>query len=156
MSQEPEPRVLHEPLFVMRNKHYESCGQPPLISNEGNPRMHCAYFENDSGEQLIFVYDYKGLLYHGDAGWEKPWRVIDGAAPGLSLGAVEQMWLVTCWCAATRSPLTDTIKRANAQYVHAARDAQRHIQNLERKAKQTGKNVLDLLEEEGADSQEEM
>lgn len=151
MHQEPEPGVLHEPLFAMYNHHYEACGKPPFITDEGNPDKRFAYFENDLGEQLIFVYDFaqkQGSLYHGDCGWETAYRVVDGAVPGLLLSHVEKLWLIVCWCAATGATVPETIKQADAQYAQAMRDANLHTTRLQQRAAETGKDILELLEDE--------
>jgi hypothetical protein len=59
--------------------------------------------ENASGEQLIFVYDCetdKGMLYHGDLGWDHPRPVADGKCPSVILDEAEALWLRACWMAA--------------------------------------------------------
>ena len=69
------------------------------------------YFENRFGEQAIFLYERdsgRGTLYLGDAGWEQPHAVHDGAVQGLVLSPLEQMWLQACWSAA----LGDTASEA--------------------------------------------
>jgi hypothetical protein len=154
VNQEPEPRVLHEPLFAMRNHHYETSGKPPFITDEGNPGKRFAYFENELGEQLLFTYDagqQQGTLYHGDCGWDTPYNIVDGAVPDLVLAPVEKLWLVTCWCAATGADIPQTIKQADAQYAQANRDAALHVARLQRQAAETGKDILELLEDEDAE-----
>ncbi len=62
------------------------------------------YFENEHGEQAIFVYDRTrraGTLLLGDTGWERPHAVVEGAVAGVVLGATERAWLTACWKAAT-------------------------------------------------------
>jgi hypothetical protein len=93
------------PLFSVKNHHIESCGKPPSITDGDGPRYR-GYFENEYGEQAIFVYDWQkreGTLYLGDAGWEKPYRVVapGRAEGGLVMGAEERAWLAACWAAAT-------------------------------------------------------
>lgn len=158
MDQEPEPKVLHEPLFAMRNHHYETCGKPRFITDEGNSDKRFAYFENELGEQLIFVYDFeqeRGTLYHGDCGWDEAYRVVDGAVPGLVLADVEKLWLVTCWCAGTKTNIPETIKQANAQYAQGMRDAKLHVAQLRQKAAETGKDSFDLLDDEDEEDMSE-
>lgn len=148
-----EPRVLHEPLFAMHNHHYETCGKPPFITDEDNRRKRFAYFENDLGEQLIFVYDAgqkQGTLHHGDCGWDEVYGVVDGAVPGLVLSDVEKLWLITCWCAATGAGIPQAIKQADALYAQANRDAELRVARLQQKAAETGKDILELLEDEDA------
>jgi hypothetical protein len=89
-------------IFQVSNHHSESCGQPPFIDGDRRKRYH-GYFENEYGEQAIFVYDYEvneGTLWMGDAGWEKSYKVIDGKAPELTLNEREALWLLNCWLAA--------------------------------------------------------
>jgi hypothetical protein len=91
------------PLFTIGNHHVESCGTPPQIDGDVRKRYH-GYFENDYGEQAIFVFDYEvqeGKLWMGDAGWEKPYLVRNGSVPGLVLNDNERTWLFACWKAAT-------------------------------------------------------
>jgi len=40
-------------------------------------------------------------LYLGDAGWEMPHTVVDGAVPDLVLSEIERLWVRACWQAAT-------------------------------------------------------
>jgi hypothetical protein len=92
-------------IFSVRNKHSVAAGEPPKVDANTKGKYH-SYFENGYGEQAIFIYDREtqsGLLWHGDAGWEKPYKVIDGLAPELVLSEEEEMWLQACWNAATAS-----------------------------------------------------
>ena len=87
------------PIFSVTNHHVTSCGSPPQI-DDTPPNCYRGYFENEHGEQAIFVYDRAtgdATLYMGDAGWERPHRVADGRVPGLVLNAPEQAWLAACW-----------------------------------------------------------
>lgn len=89
----------HNPLFQVSNHHIESCGNPPFIDGDIRKRYH-GYFENEHGEQAVFVYDYEiqeGTLWLGDAGWEQPHKVIGGQVPELSLNQGEAIWLLNCW-----------------------------------------------------------
>lgn len=86
-------------VFRARNKHAAAMGRPPEI-DANTPKRYHGYFENEFGEQAIFVYDYEqriGTLWMGDAGWEKAYTVIDGDAPDLELGMNETVWLKVCW-----------------------------------------------------------
>jgi hypothetical protein len=90
----------NQPLFQVSNHHGESCGMPPQIDEQTFPNVYRSYFENQSGEQAIFLYDYeqeRGSLYMGDAGWEHPHDVVDGKVPGFILNRPEQIWLSACW-----------------------------------------------------------
>jgi hypothetical protein len=44
------------PLFSVRNHHLAECGIPPRIDDRGAGR-YLGYFENQYGEQAVFVYD---------------------------------------------------------------------------------------------------
>lgn len=86
------------------NHHTPSCGTPPQI--EERPGQYLGYFENEYGEQMIFVFDRArgmGQLYSGDAGWETPYQVVDGVAINLVMNSDEALWLQACWKAATGS-----------------------------------------------------
>ena len=91
------------PLFQVRNHHSAECGTPPHIDDR-SPSQYLGYFENQYGEQAVFVYDRdssQAVLHLGDAGWETPHMVIDGGVPDLVLSETELQWLHACWQAAT-------------------------------------------------------
>lgn len=95
--------MTNEIIFQVRNNHSAASGNPPQIDANAKGRYQ-GYFENEHGEQAIFVYDREtktGTLWMGDAGWETPYKVIDGLAPALILSQDEEMWLQACWNAAT-------------------------------------------------------
>lgn len=86
-------------IFQVGNHHVANCGRPPHISGD-DPSGYASYFENDSGEQLIFVCDGKSKkahVYHGDAGWEHAYEVRNGNACDLILSSIERKWLSACW-----------------------------------------------------------
>jgi hypothetical protein len=90
----------NQPLFQVTNHHGESCGIPPLIDEQIFPNVYRSYFENQNGEQAIFLYDYeqeRGTLYMGDVGWQHPHVIVDGRLSGLMLDRLEQLWLSACW-----------------------------------------------------------
>jgi hypothetical protein len=94
-----------QPIFRVTNHHTDSCGMPKTI-DDSEPNRYLGYFENESGEQAIFVYDRTrraGTLSLGDAGWTRSHEVVEGAVPGVVLGATERAWLAACWRAATRT-----------------------------------------------------
>jgi hypothetical protein len=91
------------PLFQVRNHHTAACGAPPHI-DDLHSDQYLGYFQNQYGEQAVFVYDHdssQAVLYLGEAGWETPCAVIDGAVPDLMLSGTERLWLRACWQAAT-------------------------------------------------------
>jgi hypothetical protein len=90
-------------IFQASNKHTPAAGNPPQI-DANVPGKYYGYFENEHGEQAIFIYDYTaqtGMVWLGDAGWEKAYKVVDGLAPELILSEEEETWLQACWNAAT-------------------------------------------------------
>jgi hypothetical protein len=90
-------------LFQVRNHHSAECGIPPHIDDR-SPSQYLGYFENQYGEQAVFVCDRdsnQAVLYLGDAGWQTPHAVIDGAVPDLVLSETERLWVHACWQAAT-------------------------------------------------------
>jgi hypothetical protein len=93
-----------KPIFSVTNHHAEGCGAPPHVDDSA-PKRYRGYFENEHGEQSVFVYDRAtgtGTLQMGDAGWEVVHAVVDGDVPGLRLRPTERTWLAACWTAAVR------------------------------------------------------
>jgi hypothetical protein len=91
------------PLFQVRNHHAAECGIPPHIEDL-RPNQYLGYFENQHGVQPVFVYDRdasQAIVYMGDAGWQTPHTVVDGAVPDLVLSETERLWVRACWQAAT-------------------------------------------------------
>src|SRR5579859_4196695 len=91
------------PIFRVTNHHTDACGRP-LAIDDSEPNRYLGYFENEHGEQAVFVYDRArrvGTLLLGDAGWEGSHPVVNGAAAGVVLGPTERAWLAACWKAAT-------------------------------------------------------
>lgn len=89
-------------ILQISNHHTAGCGTLPRI--EERPGQYLGYFENQYGEQMIFIFDRRsgtGRVYAGDAGWETPYKVIDGVAKELILTPEEGLWLRACWGAAT-------------------------------------------------------
>jgi hypothetical protein len=90
----------NQSLFQVTNRHGEAFGVPPQIYEQTLSGVYRGYFENQNGEQAIFLYDCeqeRGTLYMGDAGWEHPYDVVDGKVAGLMLNRPEQLWLSACW-----------------------------------------------------------
>jgi hypothetical protein len=99
LSKTLEDLMRNQPLFQVINHHGEACGIPPQIDEQTFPDVYRSYFENQNGEQAIFLYDYeqeRGTLYLGDEGWEHPYDVVDGKVPELILNHPEQLWLSAC------------------------------------------------------------
>ena len=92
-------------IFSVSNKHIAAAGsgEPPRIDGNTQGRYH-GYFENEYGEQAMFVYDRQtgtGNLWMGDYGWEHAIAVVDGVAQDLILNEAETLWLRACWLAAS-------------------------------------------------------
>lgn|SRR5690606_22907213 len=90
-------------LFWVDNKHGESSGEPPVIDGSQRGKYY-SYFENEYGEQAVFVYDYEtetGTLYMGDLGWEEPVTITEDTRSEVILNEAEGLWLGACWMAAT-------------------------------------------------------
>lgn len=90
-------------VFAASNNHTPHCGDPPGIRTEDHARYYYGYFENQYGEQWVFVYDGEtgiGSLRGGDTSWGHEWRVENGAADGVRLNDAELVWLGACWSAA--------------------------------------------------------
>lgn len=97
--------MINNPFFLIQNKHGKICGEPPLITNDDTKKYY-GYFENEFGEQWVFIYDRRtgtAELRGGDAGWDRVFLVKDGRVDGLILNEIETMWLQACWKAATVS-----------------------------------------------------
>lgn len=98
-------------ITTIENKHIEGCGEPP--SFDFSEYSYISYFENEHGEQSIFVCDDEEVkVYIADAGWENPITVsvseivTDGSdglssAPGIIIGGAEEEWLNACKSAIT-------------------------------------------------------
>lgn len=88
-------------LFTVNNHHGESCGPPPAIDDAaGAPPTYRGYFENEHGEQAIFLFDWETktpTLYLGDAGW-KP-VVGLGKINNVCMSHSEARWLAACMLA---------------------------------------------------------
>lgn len=90
-------------IFRVGNKHSAASGSPPQVDGDERGRYY-SYFENEFGEQAVFVYDYEtqtGTLYMGDLGWDQPVTIKEDSRSDLVLNDVEALWLGACWMAAT-------------------------------------------------------
>ena len=100
-----EGQMSEQAIFQVTNHHLDSAGRPPHL-DDTTPNQYRGYFENEHGEQAMFIYDRTircGKLYMGDSGWESPYDICDGEIVGLNLTPLEQSWLRLCWQAATWS-----------------------------------------------------
>ena len=79
-----------QPIFQVTNHHHDSAGRPPYL-DDTTPNQYRGYFENEYGEQSMFIYDRttsRGKLYMGDSGWESPYDICDGEIVGLNLTCI--------------------------------------------------------------------
>jgi hypothetical protein len=108
-----QPQSERPIIFQMPNHHGPNSGQPPMIDGR-EPGRYYGYFQNEHGEQAVFVYTHAtktAELYMGDVGWEEVHQVIDGEAPEIVLTLQEAIWLQICWYAAT-GEMPSRMKRA--------------------------------------------
>jgi len=104
-------------ILQLTNRHAASCGAPPRIAER--PGRYIGYFENEFGEQWVFVLDHDsaaGVLRGGDADWEREYKVVDGIAEGLILDPPEIVWLRACWAAATAGRAAGDAQSDTAEY----------------------------------------
>jgi len=92
-------------IFTAYNHHTPECGTPPHLDSLME-RRYVGYFENEYGEQWIFVYDSEraeATLYGGDIGWEEPhtFKTLDQLS--IVFNEPEKLWLTACWNAANKS-----------------------------------------------------
>jgi hypothetical protein len=102
MSDTPKNPVNRQdkPFLVVYNNHIANRGEPPSYVVNLDTKEYFGYFENEHGEQWVFIYDYDtetGTVRGGDAGWEVVYPVVEGRTPDLILGREEQAWLLACW-----------------------------------------------------------
>src|SRR5260221_4937026 len=110
-----------KPLLSLHNHHIDGCGAPPYITEK--PGHYIGYFENQLGEQAIFVFDRTaqvGAVLLGNCGWEIQYPVIEGMIAGLVLPEAERAWLRTCWEAATGQRLQPTLVETFTDLLRAA------------------------------------
>jgi hypothetical protein len=96
---EHDHRASRYPTLCCTQHHSADCRRPPHIDDR-SPSQYLGYFENQHGEQAVFVYDRdarQAIVYVGDAGWDAPHRVVDGAVPDLILSETERLWVRACW-----------------------------------------------------------
>src|SRR5438552_2481919 len=54
-------------IFRVRNHHVENCGAPPCIDDPRGDVAFRSYFENELGEQWIFLYDKRRTEWRSTA-----------------------------------------------------------------------------------------
>jgi hypothetical protein len=96
-----------EEICTLVNKHVEDCGKPPEFEFEEYDYI--SYFENQHGEQSLFLYDKqsnKVFIYIADAEWERPQvlsgkslvnnKLTEGEDIGILPNSEELLWLKAC------------------------------------------------------------
>jgi len=92
-----------EVLLTIYNNHADLC---PCVSNrdQESENKYLSYYENEHGEQWLFIYDKeieKGVLRGGDVGWDSVYDVGDDGSVDLVLTLQERAWLLACFKTAT-------------------------------------------------------
>lgn len=85
------------PLFTVSNHHASDGQEPPNIDGD-DPNTYHSYFENQHGEQSLFVFRHdtkEAIVYSGDAGWTA-FPVVNGKVPDLVLSPDEVIWVSAC------------------------------------------------------------
>ena len=94
----------HEPLLTLYNRHAAAAVEPPHLTNHDRTR-YLAYFENEHGDQWLFVDDPASgtaVLRCGDADWTA--HTIRGPQDlPRSMTDAERAWATACWQAAVFS-----------------------------------------------------
>ena len=78
MSSESIDKTPRGKVFTIWNNHVGECNSPPDLSNANNKNYY-GYYENQYGEQFVFVLNRKtgqASVYCGDADWGKAWPVV--------------------------------------------------------------------------------
>ena len=84
--------------FIMKNKHGENCGIPPVIINEKS-NEYFSYYDNEFGEQWVFIFNREtkmAELLGGDVGWDNVFQVKNGNVAEFILSQNEKEWLGVC------------------------------------------------------------
>jgi len=97
-----------EKITTIVNQHIEGCGEPPQF--EIDEYTHVSYFENQHGEQSLFLFDdeeEEARIYIADASWENPQVIPSKELKNMTLeefavisriilGPAEKKWLSAC------------------------------------------------------------
>src|SRR5512147_1683467 len=91
-----------QPLITIYNRHSRDCGEPPQITNDDRSR-YVGYFQNEHGDQWIFVDDPatgSATLRCGDAKWSTVYTIHGPQDLPHSITDSERTWILACWDAA--------------------------------------------------------
>lgn len=105
-----DPILNANTLLVVENRNNM---EAPLLLHQNGDNLFVSYFENQYGEQWLFVHNRENNLsyvYGGDVDWEK-YAVEDGVAADLVLSDDEQFWILACYSAATGENIFDMLKK---------------------------------------------
>ena len=94
-------------LLQIDNLHVPGCGPPPSLDAADK---YVGYFENDYGEQWVFIGDRKtgtAAIRGGDIGWPTQYIISrDEPYPSdLILGDAEKHWIIACFMAMSQRTL---------------------------------------------------
>lgn len=98
-------------IFAVRNHHLAGSGNPPAIIDEPGSSVFRSYFENEHGEQWIFVHDFKSgasTIRSGDCGWQRP-LTIRSAAEVVELFEAKRRDLLEANAEPASIPLIDRV-----------------------------------------------
>lgn len=90
-----------EVLLIVYNNHANPC---PRVTNRDSGRNYYGYYENEFGEQWLFIYDFdkdQGFLRGGDVGWDAVYSLGEDCRIDLILSKEERAWLTACYHTAT-------------------------------------------------------
>ena len=111
-------------LLEIDNGHGADSGQPPTLDTAD----YLGYFENNHGEQWVFVGDRTkktATLWGGDAGWARCHQITaDQMVPDLVLNRKEAWWLMTCWAALLHRRVDEVASDFDTQALERARQRQ--------------------------------
>lgn len=92
------------PLLVIHNTHAASCGEPPHLTN-ADGAAYLGYFQNEHGEQWVFVYDRatrQVTIHGGDMRWGRPIAITSLKDIPYHLNEAERRWFEACWLVAAQ------------------------------------------------------
>ena len=101
----PTPTGCDKYLFVVENRHTSAHGLAKSPTFHDNDPARCtSFFQDEFGEQAVFVYDHKernSTLYLGIQQWQ-PIRLYHAVPSSLKhpLHESQALWLQACWRAA--------------------------------------------------------
>eukprot|EP00746_Dinoflagellata_sp_MGD_P015366 gnl/MRDRNA2_/MRDRNA2_134100_c0_seq1.p1 gnl/MRDRNA2_/MRDRNA2_134100_c0~~gnl/MRDRNA2_/MRDRNA2_134100_c0_seq1.p1 ORF type:complete len:189 (-),score=51.52 gnl/MRDRNA2_/MRDRNA2_134100_c0_seq1:89-655(-) len=96
-------------VLSIENLHLESCGSPPNLKVQSDENQYVSYFQNEDGEQAVFVMkkpasksNVTARIFMGDAGWDKSYLMKGGEVKDLILSHSEYIWCQLAWMTALK------------------------------------------------------